>query len=1837
MLVLSYPKKNILFLLAVTIAACLLAPGAAKAQAQSAIINPDGGNTPTDGLRITITDTAILVKRNGLEQYNLSDTIPPHDRGLKTYVILQQKSGTNTIKQPTYLTACDISGVHGEGTIADPWKVTTLTTLNNATGGIYNLTTVYSYVNGNDYYLVDFYISAHERFLTASGTGGPYYMHIYFSERSWLNNSDIAGAVADDWVSCETDDYFDDEWDFTLVPSWNQPQLVGAECGSGDCPDGFTGGHYFKTKGGFTSYKGGAPQGRDTKVTPGYELESQITSVIQSMGVAVHKTVEIEASNAGKTRSATKRFIIGFDRAEIAALDLPEPPLVLSENHGQTTSTDSSKVTIELSAATSSGMEGEISHPLEGLTLTVSGGMFNAPQIAYLRVVTTGTGTGHAAPGTDYEVLYTHVVIPAESYFTPVQIPLNNILINGDAIENPDKTLTVELLPTCSPYLKLGSITSSGYTIIDDDEHKIYVEAAQPTLDEGQSMKVKVRMTGELLPTPVTVTLSKGGTSEAEDEDHSPLPTTVTIPAGELEVEFDLDAAPDRILEPEETLEINATATFGIETKTAADTIRIIDTTQNNAANKVIHFITQNAPENTPVTFTASLPDGVSTELPLEITMPANLSSGSLASSSDFNTIFPATVTIGAFESSVDFTVTAASDNRIEPDEIAYFDATATGFTVQQGSFYVIDNQANKQITISFDLSEVSEGNTVTGTVHLPYLTTYALELDLLKDLSSVADDDDFDFQNTKVTFAVLANEASFTLDINSDLLLEPDELLKIGGTYKDFTVVPGTVTIKDETKNQPGLCEFTIEPQAVNVLEGNSVNVKVKLAPGVQSTQAITIDLGNGGGGTADAADYTMPPSVTIDPGNNEATFVLTAAPDMIIEPAEQLQISGNATISGYSTTRYATIDILDATGNDPDNKKIAVNTPLSVTEGSSLPVTFSLPAGITTTDPITIDIAITQVGAGYAENLDFVGGVPPFLVIPAGGNNVTWTAVPATDGVTEGTEHLVLQATTSTGFTVNDNNPVDVEVLDNTSASPATTIEFSTSLSTLSEDGFDIAEITVSLQSGTASSPITITLDKLAGTTATDDDFVFFPEDVIIEAGQSSFTFYMAANADLLLERREVLNLSGIAAGYTFVGTTLYFEDNNSKNISLVLDDPSMSPLVEESSTLRLRVKLDDGILASENMTVNLSRGAGSVASLLATEYAFPASVVIPAGANYVAFDVEAKPDGVIEPADERLELIATADIFGDTRTSAMDVGIVDVTGTIPANKVVTVSGPATVTEGSAVSYTFSLPSGITSAEDIIISLTAGTVTPATVAADFNPAIPSTVTIPAGADHATLTIKAANDNIIEATEKLLLTPSSTGFTFSGNVSLDVIDNSITGAAIAITSSDASVTEGESATITAALEGGLVAGIDITVTISAGSASTADAADHAALVNITIPAESSTGTMTLTTLEDDFLEAAETLVVEGTATGFTVTGTTVTIDDKNGQNAANKIFTITPEATSVTEGGGTKVWIRLPSPQKTQEALTISLQRGSATSAGLLASEYSFDPTVTIPAGGSEVSFDLDIMTDNVIEPLEELEIEASAMVYGTSITASNKVDIVDANDRTITISGPAIVTEGSSATLTFSLPSGITTAEAITINLAPGTATPATDAADFSPALLTSVTIPAGGDHVDYHVNPSTDNILEPTEKLHLIPSATGFTFGSDVTLDILDNDHTGATIALSTSQTTIAEGGTGTTITATLLGGLTAGTDIVINLSRGSSSSSQSSDHSTLNQITIAATQTSGSTTLTAGNDNILERSETLILEGTATGFTVTGTTVTITDATGPKQLTLTPEAT
>ncbi len=149
----------------------------------------------------------------------------------------------------------------------------------------------------------------------------------------------------------------------------------------------------------------------------------------------------------------------------------------------------------------------------------------------------------------------------------------------------------------------------------------------------------------------------------------------------------------------------------------------------------------------------------------------------------------------------------------------------------------------------------------------------------------------------------------------------------------------------------------------------------------------------------------------------------------------------------------------------------------------------------------------------------------------------------------------------------------------------------------------------------------------------------------------------------------------------------------------------------------------------------------------------------MIIPVGAEEIEFDVTAGTDNLIEPS-ELLKLASSATVFGYTSTDAADITITDV-----SNKTITVTGPATIAEGATGTYRFSLPTGVTSTSAITITLTRDAASTAALA-DLQ-SLP-TVVIPAGDGFVDINFVPADDNVIEATEKLILTPAATGFTFS-------------------------------------------------------------------------------------------------------------------------------------------------------------------------------------------------------------------------------------------------------------------------------------------------------------------------------------------------------------------------------------------------------------------------------------------------------------------------------------
>ena len=125
--------------------------------------------------------------------------------------------------------------------------------------------------------------------------------------------------------------------------------------------------------------------------------------------------------------------------------------------------------------------------------------------------------------------------------------------------------------------------------------------------------------------------------------------------------------------------------------------------------------------------------------------------------------------------------------------------------------------------------------------------------------------------------------------------------------------------------------------------------------------------------------------------------------------------------------------------------------------------------------------------------------------------------------------------------------------------------------------------------------------------------------------------------------------------------------------------------------------------------------------------------------------------------------------------------------------------------------------------------------------------------------------------------------------------------------------------------------------------------------------------------------------------------------------------------------------------------------------------------------------------------------------------------------------------------------------------------------------------------------------------------------------------VTVTVLDDTSASDEITLSVAPATVDEdaGATTVTVTATLnRAALTSATDVALSVAAGTAT--ETTDYTaTTATLTIAANARSGTETitLTPVNDTITEPDETVTVEGTATGFTVIGTEVSILDTDEP----------
>ena len=469
----------------------------------------------------------------------------------------------------------------------------------------------------------------------------------------------------------------------------------------------------------------------------------------------------------------------------------------------------------------------------------------------------------------------------------------------------------------------------------------------------------------------------------------------------------------------------------------------------------------------------------------------------------------------------------------------------------------------------------------------------------------------------------------------------------------------------------------------------------------------------------------------------------------------------------------------------------------------------------------------------------------------------------------------------------------------------------------------------------------------------------------------------------------------------------------------------------------------------------------------------------------------------------------------------------------------------------------------------------------------------------------------------------------------------ITITDDDATPTAITLVAAPDSVGEGADkteVTVTATLGGSTTRSVATEVTVSVGGGTATSVADYAAIEDftITIPAgqKSATATFDLTPVDDSVDEPNETVEVSGKASGFTVTGDTITITDND---AAPTAITLTAAPDTVAEEGGkTKVTVTATlggtTTSSTATAITVSVGGGTATSVADYAAIEDF--TITIPAGqkSATATFDLTPVDDSVDEPNETVEVSGKASgftVTGDTITITDN----DAAPTAITLTAApdTVAEEGGKTKVTVTATLGGTTtsstATAITVSVGGGTAT---SVADYAAVEAFTITIPAGQQSATgtFDFTPVDDSVDEPNETVEVTGKSGTLTVTGDV-VTITDNDAAPTTVTLTADPDMVAEGDgkTSVTVTAMLGGTTTRSVATVVTVSVGGGTATSVADYAAVKDFTITipagAVSATGTFDLIPVDDSVDEPAETVEVSGKAGTLSVTGDEITITD--------------
>ena len=1377
-------------------------------------------------------------------------------------------------------------------------------------------------------------------------------------------------------------------------------------------------------------------------------------------------------------------------------------------------------------------------------------------------------------------------------------------------VDAADRTVTVSA--TASNDQGVVAPAPTTLTIEDDDRRVVTLVLDHASIGENGGVATVTATLDEASSVETTVTVSATPVAPAVAGDFTLSGSTLTIAAGSTTstgivtitgVDNDIDA-------PDGTVTVSGSASNDVGVS-GPSSVNL--TIADDDATPMVELVLDESSISEAggvATVTATL-DRASSAV---TTLSVSVTPGYRTVSGDF-TLSGSTLTIAAGATTSTGTVTITGvDNQVDAyHKTVTVWATASneqGVTEPDGKQLIIMDDDRRTVTLLMDTTSISENAGVaTLTATLDQASSVRSIVAIFVTPVSPAVSDDFIATGQVLRIAAGSTTSTGTVTITGvdNDVDAPDKTVSVLGVVSHEFGVNGpdieTLTITDD--DAAPTVELVLDSSTISEAGGvATLSATLDRA----SSEATTVSVSVTPVSPAVSGDFTLSGStLTIAAGSTTSTgsVTITGVDNDVDAPGKTVTVSATATNDQGVTAPVSKTLTIEDDDAAPTVELVLDNGSISEAGGVA---TVSATLDRASSETTTVTVSATPVSPADAGDFTLAGSI---LTIAAGSTTsagtVTITGVDNQVDAADRTVTVSATATNDQGVTAPDAKTLTIMDDDRR------TVSLSLDASSISEHG-GVATVTASLDAA-STADTTVTVSATPVSPAVSGDFTLAGSTLTIAAGSTTSTGTVTItgvdnDVDTL---DKTVTVSGAASNIVGVSDPLpvhltIADDDAAPTVELVLDTSSIS---EAGGVATVSASLDR---ASGAVTIVQVAAVPNSPAVLGDFVQSGWSLTIAAGSTTSTGLVTITGvDNDVDAPDKQLTVVGLADNdVGVLVPLSLSLTILDEDATPTAELVLDTSSISE--DGGVATVTAQLDHP--SSEATVVTVSATPVAPA-VSGDFTLSR-STLTIAAGSTTSTGTVTVTGvDNQVDAADKTVTVSATAsndhGVTAPAAKTLTIADDDRRTVTLSLDASSISENGGV-ATVTASLDG--VSSVATTVTVSVtphAPTVTGDFVISGSTLTIAAGSTASTGTVTITGVDNALDELDRTLTVSGSASnGVGVSGPSpvdLTIEDDEAEPNVQLFL----DASSISENGGVAT-VSAQLDQASSGVTTVQVDVVPDSSA-VWADFVQSGSTLTIASGSTTSTGTVTITAvDNDVDAPDKLLIILGTANNSVGVGSPSAIGLTLGDDEAaptaeLVLDTSSISEDGGVATVTAQLDHASSEATVVAVSVTP--VSPAVSG-DFTLSGST-LTIAAGSTTSTGAVTiTGIDNQVDAADKTVTVSATAsnshGVTAPAAKTLTIADDDR--RTVTLSLDASSISEDGGVATVTASLDGVSSAATTVTVSVSPVSPA--VAGDYSVSGStLTIAAgsTASTGTVKITGVDNNFDDLDRTLTVSGSA----------------------------